>query len=262
MAANETFKRVEKKYLLTREKYNELREALKDRIVEDEYGLSSISNVYYDTDDYRLIRDSIEKPKYKEKLRVRSYGTPKEETKVFLELKKKFDGIVYKRRVSMPLREARNYLENGVWPESKVNTQILKEIDYFQKMYRSTPRMYLAYDRIATYGVEDNKLRITFDQNIRYRQEEIDLAMGDAGRKLLKNDEVLMEIKVGGAYPLWLSEILNRLEIYPHSFSKYGNIYKELLAEGTLRRDNVKPFVRPNAIPMPAAELERTALSS
>ncbi len=253
MAANETFKRVEKKYLLSREQYNALRRELGDRIIEDEYGLSSICNVYYDTEDYRLIRESIEKPDYKEKLRVRSYGTPKDGTKVFLELKKKYDGIVYKRRVSMPIEEARNYLENGVWPKSKVNTQILREIDYFQKMYRSTPKMYLAYDRIATYGAEDNALRITFDQNIRFRQEDIDLAMGDSGRKLLENDEVLMEIKVGGAYPLWLSEILNRLEIYPHSFSKYGNIYKKLLAEGTLKKNNIKPFVLPGVAERPAA---------
>ena len=251
MAANETFKRVEKKYLLTREKYNELRKELGDRIVEDEYGLSSICNVYYDTDDYRLIRDSIEKPKYKEKLRVRSYGTPKGDTKVFLELKKKYDGIVYKRRVSMPLDQAKDYLRNGVWPTAKVNQQILKEIDYFQQMYRSAPKMYLAYDRIATYGAEDHNLRITFDQKIRYRQDDVDLAMGDAGRLLLKNDEVLMEIKVGGAYPLWLSEILNRLEIYPTSFSKYGNIYKELLAEGGLKTGNITQFTKRNMVDMP-----------
>jgi uncharacterized protein YjbK len=236
---NEIFQRIEKKYLLTVENYQKLRERLFDFVEEDEYGLSTICNVYYDTQDYALIRDSIEKPVYKEKLRLRSYGTPQEQDKVFLELKKKYDGVVYKRRVSMPLKEARNYLTHGIRPDSPVNEQILKEIDYFKQFYEVMPRMYLAYDRIATYGKEDKSLRITFDQNIRYRQDDIELELGSAGHLLLKLGEVVMEIKVGGAYPLWLTEILSEMKIYPTSFSKYGNVYKKILTEERMRGELV-----------------------
>lgn len=227
MKNNETFQRIEKKYLLNRRQYRTLRMMMEPYIQEDEYGLSTICNVYYDTTNYELIRRSIEKPIYKEKLRVRSYGTPGESDAVFIEIKKKFDSVVYKRRIRLPMREARNYLNHGIKPKSPVNQQILCEIDYFMQYYQPIPKMYIAYDRIATYGIEDSSIRITFDANIRAREYATDLADGDEGGLLFAEDEVLMEIKVGGAYPLWMTEILSALEVYPVSFSKYGSFYKQ-----------------------------------
>lgn len=221
------FERIEKKYLLTREKYNLLLEVMEPYMSVDSYGKHTIGNVYYDTDTYELISRSIEKPKYKEKFRVRSYGVPKEEDKVFLEIKKKYKGIVYKRRVSMTLKEAEDYLEKGIKPQKE--GQILREIDYFMSFYKLTPKVYLAYDRIAYFGKENKDVRITFDHNIRSRQCNMSLAEGDYGTPLLDDYHYLMEIKVPGAMPLWLSKILSDLEIYPTSFSKYGNVYKEFI---------------------------------
>ena len=224
---NFVFERVEKKYLLTREKYNLLLEAMEPYMSIDSYGKHTIGNVYYDTDTYELISRSIEKPKYKEKFRVRSYGIPKEEDKVFLEIKKKYKGIVYKRRVSMTLKEAEDYLEKGIKP--KKEGQILKEIDYFLSFYKPTPKVYLAYDRMAYFGKENKDIRVTFDHNIRSRQCNMSLAEGDYGTPILDEYHYLMEIKVPGAMPLWLSKILSDLEIYPTSFSKYGNVYKQFI---------------------------------
>lgn len=226
-ATNFVFERIEKKYLLTREKYNLLLEAIEPYMSVDDYGKHTIGNVYYDTDTYELISRSIEKPKYKEKFRVRSYGIPKEEDKVFLEIKKKYKGIVYKRRVSMTLKEAEDYLDKGIKPQKE--GQILKEIDYFMSFYKLTPKVYLAYDRVAYFGKENKDVRITFDHNIRSRQCNMSLAEGDYGTPLLDDYHYLMEIKVPGAMPLWLSKILSDLEIYPASFSKYGNVYKQFI---------------------------------
>ena len=210
--------------MLTKEQKEQFLERVKDYLEVDQYGESTICNVYYDTPSYDLIRNSIEKPVYKEKLRLRSYGIPKEEDKTFVEIKKKYDGIVYKRRVELPLKESKDYLDHGVSP-SKIN-QIKKEIDYFLNFYQPEKKMYIAYDRTAMIGKQDTNIRVTFDRNIRYRTYDLDLAKGDYGTLILSPDTVIMEIKVAGAYPLWMVSILTDLHIYPTSFSKYGNCYK------------------------------------
>lgn len=225
MAINYIFERVEKKYLLDRNKYNLLLKAVEPYMSVDSYGKHTIGNIYYDTDTYELISRSIDKPKYKEKFRIRSYGVPKADDKVFLEIKKKYKGVVYKRRVSMTLKEAEDYLERGVRP--KKEGQILKEIDYLMSFYDLSPKVYLAYDRIAYFGKENPDVRITFDHNIRSRDYNVRLEEGDYGTQFLDDYQYLMEIKVPGAMPLWLSKILSDLEIYPTSFSKYGNVYKQ-----------------------------------
>lgn len=225
VAVNYTFQRVEKKYMLTKEQYNEFIKEISPYMQADEYGLHTICNIYYDTDTDELIRASIEKPKYKEKLRLRSYGVPDENGRVFLEIKKKFKGTVFKRRVSMSNREAMDYTREGIKPGFK--NQILGEIDYFMKFYKPVPKLFLAYDRVAYFGKENSEIRMTFDRNIRSRRYDLDLTKGDYGDRLTDDNCVLLEIKVPMAYPMWLSRILSRLEIYPISFSKYGNIYKE-----------------------------------
>lgn len=223
------FERVEKKYLLVREKYELLKEKIEPYMSVDEYGLHTICNLYYDTDNYELIRKSIEKPPYKEKLRLRSYGIPTEDSPVFLELKKKWNGVVYKRRECMTLEEVNHYMEDGIKPDKE--SQILREIDYFKKFYQPVPKVYLAYDRVALFEKNEGPVRITFDTNIRSRNVQLNLSQGDAGELLMKNGNVLMEIKVGGAYPMWLVKILSDLRIYPASFSKYGSVYKQALKE-------------------------------
>lgn len=221
-----TFRRREIKYLLDEEKYFKLTDMLKDRLIEDEHGRSAVCNIYYDTPDYRIIRESLEKPVYKEKLRLRSYGTPDDDTSVFVELKKKYKGIVYKRREEMTFAQSEIYLNDGVAPGKK--TQIMREIDYFIQYYSElAPSMYISYDREAYYSNENPDLRITFDEDILYRTYDLSLDGEIFGASLLESGQRLMEVKAGGAVPVWLTSLLDSLEIYPTSFSKYGRAYTE-----------------------------------
>lgn len=222
-----TFKRYEKKYLLSEMTYKLLRQRLRDKMNVDQYGKITICNIYFDTPSRELIRTSLEGPLYKEKLRLRSYGTPKSgDDTVFIELKKKYKGVVYKRREKLNLRAAESYLYDS--KNVGQSSQVMKEIDWFKKFYQGLePAMYISYDRVALYGVEDSEVRITFDSNILWREEELRLEKGIWGNELLKRGEQLMEIKIPGVMPLWLSQILDDLKIYPASFSKYGKGYTE-----------------------------------
>lgn len=228
-----TFKRYEKKYLLTNKQYSQFLDEIEEHTVHDQYYKYTICNVYFDTDSYEIIRRSIEKPIYKEKLRVRSYGTPGSEDKIFFELKKKYKKEVFKRRVSMSVQEFNSYLETNQVPD--VEPQIMNEIAYFLEMYKPDPKVYIAYERTALKGKNDNHIRITFDENIRFRNQELSLSDGDVGTMILENNQALMEIKVEGAMPLWLSNALNKLDIYPTSFSKYGYCYKNYIANQNFR---------------------------
>lgn len=223
------FKRYEKKYWLTNQQYLDLKLLMEKHMQKDQFGTHTIANIYYDTDDYELIRASIEKPVYKEKLRIRSYGIPRKEDLVFVEIKKKFKGVVYKRRVQMTLENAEDYLHYG--RRTHAPSQILQEIEWFKDRYRPTPKVLIAYERTAYFGIEDPEIRITFDSNIRYRDTDLDLSKGHYGRMLIDPGQRMMEIKIPGVMPLWLCQSLAMLEIYPTSFSKYGNCYKEYLID-------------------------------
>lgn len=220
-----TFKRTEKKYLLSAEKYAALWERLSPHLVPDEYPASTVCSIYYDTDDYRLIRHSIEGPVYKEKLRLRSYNVPAPEDPVFVELKKKYKGVVYKRRVRMSAREAEDWLDRAVSPAE--DSQMVREIDWFLRSVRPEAKVFLACDRLAWRDREEEELRITFDRDLRWRTAGLSLCAGDGGEPLLEPGEVLMEIKTPAAAPLWLAHALSELEIFPVSFSKYGVCYRE-----------------------------------
>lgn len=221
------FKRYEKKYMLTHEQYERLIECMNEYMEPDIYGETTNCNVYYDTDNWDLIKKSIEKPVYKEKLRVRSYGVPKSGDMVFIELKKKYDGIVYKRRITVDVALSDKYLAGNAMLSAE--SQIGKEIEYFQKFYQVKPKVYIAYDRTSFAGRENPDLRITFDQNIRYRDYDLDLRAGDFGERLLPEEVILMEIKVPNTAPLWMARLLSELEIRPTSYSKYGTFYKEIV---------------------------------
>lgn len=229
MAVQTIFQRYEIKYRITRAQQERIIEAIRSRMKEETYGAGTVCNVYFDTPDHLLIRRSLEKPTYKEKLRVRSYGPVSPDGTVFLELKKKYKGVVYKRRVALPEARVMAYLCDG---ERVGDTQILREIDYALAYYRDLrPMLYLSYDRRAFFGIEDPQLRLTFDDNIRWRRDRLRLTEDTDGRALLDDDTVLMEIKTATALPLWLTDILTREKIYKTPFSKYGTAYLEELKE-------------------------------
>ena len=224
-----TFERRELKYRITDAQRAALEAAFGARMVPDEYGESTICNIYYDTADYRLIRASLEKPAYKEKLRLRSYGVTEPGGEVFLELKKKYKGIVYKRRITLPEDAAGEFIA-GRAPLGE-HGQIGREIEYFTAFYAPLlPAVHLSYERSAWFSREDRDLRITFDKNIRFRQEDVSLTLPAGGRRILPEGESLMEIKAAAALPLWLVSELDTLGIYQSTFSKYGEAYKAILA--------------------------------
>ena len=218
------FERYEKKYRLTAEQQRAILQGMAPYMKKDAYGAYTICNIYYDTPDWRLIRTSLEKPVYKEKLRVRSYGVPGEDGRVFVELKKKYDGVVYKRRVTMRADEAAPFLACQL-PDGSFG-QIGQEIRWFQQLYRTQPGVLIAYDRLAFAGIDEPELRITFDTNLRWRDTELDLRLGDHGAPITDPDMILMEIKFPGVCPLWLSRLLSREKVFPTSFSKYGACYR------------------------------------
>jgi hypothetical protein len=204
----------------------------------DDYNLKkefyTISNIYYDTENNDLIRRSLEKPKYKEKLRLRAYGVPSMQDKVYLEIKKKYNGIVNKRRSTLILNEAYDFVETMDKPEIKpyMNEQVINELEYALNLYNVSPKAYIAYDRKAFFGKDDPNLRVTIDTNIRTRRYDVALEKGSYGELLIDKDVFLMEIKTAGAMPTWLTKALSENEIYKTSFSKYGTEYKKYISDG------------------------------
>ncbi len=231
MAYQAIFKRYELKYMITKAQKEIILSAIQPYMTIDEYGRTTIRNVYFDTDNYRLIRASIEKPMYKEKLRIRSYELATEDSKVFVELKKKYDHVVYKRRISMSEGKAMDWLCNGQAPEVKAKKeQIASEIDYFISFYESLrPSVFLSYEREAFKTNIQSDFRVTFDDTILFRTSDMSLKEPAWGKSLLDEDKVLMEIKCSGGIPLWMTEVLSRERIYKTSFSKYGTAYREYI---------------------------------
>lgn len=224
MGFQNVFKRYELKYLLTKEQKQVILDAMQPYMEQDAFGRSTIRNIYYDTPNSQLIRTSLEKPVYKEKLRVRSYKTATPDSTVFVELKKKYKSVVYKRRVSVAEQDAMQYLNEG--KALPIQNQITKEMDYFCKLYGNLePAMFLTYDREAFYGKEDKDLRITFDENILWRIEDVSLCAEVYGSPIIDDGYALMEVKIAGAMPLWLAQTLSENHIFKTSFSKYGNAY-------------------------------------
>lgn len=222
------FKRYEMKYIMTKRQQEAVLEKILPFMKPDMFGHTTIRNVYFDTEDYRLVRHSIEKPVYKEKLRIRSYKQAEPQDKVYIELKKKYRDVVYKRREALSQSDTLKWLESETpFPGA---TQIGKEIDYFFRFYATlTPKVFLSYEREAFYASDGSDLRVTFDEHILAREEELSLAGGVWGEELLGEDSVLMEIKTSGAIPLWLTQALTWEKLYKTSFSKYGTAYEKLI---------------------------------
>lgn len=230
--AIEVFNRYEKKFIISDEIFRILKPLFEEYMSADEHSQNNdfytICNIYYDTEDNDIIRKSIERPVYKEKLRLRSYGVMQPKDKVYLELKKKYDGCVNKRRTVVLLEDAYQYLETKQKPEIKgsMNRQILNEIDYMVQRYPTLqPALFLSYERKAMYGREDKNFRITFDHNILTRRYDLGLHYGIYGDQLLSEGQWIMEAKIERAVPLWFAKLLSEYRIFPVSFSKYGTEY-------------------------------------
>ncbi|MCR4580160.1 MAG: polyphosphate polymerase domain-containing protein [Treponema sp.] len=234
--AIEVFNRREIKYMLSDEDKNALLEIIGLYMNSDPFNKDgkpySICNLYLDTSSDELIRKSLEKPEFKEKIRLRSYGTVGLDATVFLESKKKYDGVVNKRRTNFLLSDAYRYFEDGTIPENppvKMNHQVMKEIDYIMKFYNLQPRVFISYDRLAFFEKNNSDFRLTIDRNIQTRREDLRLDSPAYGSQILQPGQWLMEAKAFKAFPLWFVEFLSSRKIFSTSFSKYGAEYKKYL---------------------------------
>ena len=229
MGSGTVFERYEIKYIITEKQKELIKNGMGKYMAPDKYGRSVIRNIYYDTADSRLIRRSNEKPVYKEKLRVRSYKrVESDDEKVFVELKKKYNSVVYKRRTVLSENTAAKWLNDGQLPQEQ--TQIISEIEYFRRFYGSlVPSAFVSYDREAFFAVDGSDFRITFDENITARTTDLSLKKDVGGEKLLGNGLVLMELKTHSGIPLWMTSLLSENEIYKTSFSKYGTAYRTMI---------------------------------
>lgn len=225
------FERKEKKYILSQEKYGEFLERISAHMKEDKYGLHTICSLYYDTKNYDLIKRSSEKPTYKEKFRVRTYGVPSDEQMVYLEIKKKLMGIVYKRRISMRLAQVDTYMQSEKERkfDNRLDQQISNEIFWLKQKETITPKVIIAYDRRAFSAYEEDGFRVTFDAKIRWRNNDLLLLNGHDGELVAPEIDILMEVKSLHAYPLWFANILSDLDLYPSKFSKYEQVYRRYL---------------------------------
>lgn len=230
MAYANTFKRREMKFLLTEPQYNAIVQAIQQYMTADSFGLHTIMNIYFDNENDDLIRASLGKPVFKQKLRLRAYGNAaKDNEKAFLEIKKKFRGITYKRRLEMPYKDLFDYGTSGIIPD--VKGQVFNEIECLKTRMSLIPRIVICYDREAYFAKDDKEFRVTFDGNIRYRTDDLDLRSGAYGEPLTAAPFRVMEVKSAGAVPLWLARILSANKIYHGSFSKYGTIYQTRLKQ-------------------------------
>lgn len=239
MAFQTVFKRYELKYMLTLEQKDIILDAMAPYMLPDEYGRSTIRNIYFDTNNYRLIRRSIERPAYKEKLRVRSYRLATDDSTVFVELKKKYQKVVYKRRLALCECDAMKWVAREDAPLN--SSQISREIDYFIDFYGGlAPTVFLSYEREAYYDKDGGDFRVTFDENILARQTDLTLCSPPYGTPILESGKVIMELKCSGGIPLWMVDVLSREKIYKTSFSKYGTAYEKLIFPSLYIPDSVK----------------------
>lgn len=221
------FQRFETKYIISKETLLDLLLEFEGYLVEDERAYSTINNLYYDTPSHQLIRESLENPCFDEKVRLRTYQEhPTEDSQVFLEIKKKTENLVSKRRIAADLLTAEAYLDGDY--SQLTDGQIDKEMVWLTQHFGNIqPMMYIGYNRYSMKGIEDERIRITFDHDLTYRPYDLSLLAGRHGDHLLPANHVIMEVKIPEACPLWLSEIMDRYQLSPSSFSKYGFAYKK-----------------------------------
>lgn len=272
----EVFERTEKKYRLDARQHRSMLAALAGRMELDAFGVTRITSLYFDTPDRLLIERSLDKPLYKEKLRLRRYGEATDEGDcVFIEIKKKYKGVVYKRRVGMSQAAANAYL--GGMPYERAcarfpltdpcaaaestsarSRQIVREIDRFRERYGTLrPSMTIVCDRAAYAPLDpsDGELRVTFDTDLAFCDR---FARHASARPLLAPGEAVMEVKNAGPLPLWLTRALSGCQAYPSSFSKYGEAYRACWEEADAKARKGRPDEAASAPPVCAAHYKPT----
>lgn len=230
--AQEIFKRYELKYWLTREEHAALREAIMPRMAYDTYGdpegKYNIVSLYFESDDKKIYYETINRLRFRQKLRLRVYDQANLLSPSFIEIKQKFTNVVNKRRTLIPLGEAydvlsKPYDEQLIETVDASNRQILREALHFRDLYNLKPATVVSYDRQAFSGIEQGEedLRVTFDYNLMCRDDDLAIENGPEGIHFTDYDFVILEVKVSNSVPFWLSRILSEFEFYRQGFSKF-----------------------------------------
>ena len=225
------FERHEKKYLISKEQSVAFRKIILQHMEPDQYSEYLVQNIYYDNEGWDVIRRSIEKPMYKEKMRLRCYDIPNNESKVFLELKKKYKGVVYKRRLEILYKDLIFKSTKDI--VAAYNSQFLRELNFFMIKNLVLEKIYISHSRIAFSGKEQKGLRVTFDADICFRLDKLDFLHPDKGNLILPKDKILLEIKSLSGMPLWMARFLCENKIFPTAFSKYGRCYTDYIIRQT-----------------------------
>lgn len=221
------FSRFEQKYLIDSGQFNCITEAFTSHMSPDEHGESTIHSIYYDTPDFSLIRSSVDKNEYREKIRLRSYGTAHGNSTVFAELKKKYRGVTYKRRADIPFSAAESFMRGEYTAEDQISKEITYEINSLSLLQ---PKVFISYDRRAYFGNTDTDFRVTFDRNILWRTEDLRLDSEIYGESQLPCGIYVMEIKTPDVMPVWMAKLLGEICAYPSSHSKYGTAYRGIVS--------------------------------
>lgn len=224
------FNRFELKYLLPIEHAGEFKKAIKSFLHVDSFGEEgqyALTSLYYDTPDHRFYWEKIDGIKVRRKLRIRHYETRDAitpETPVFVEIKKRIDRVIIKKRAKMPYKDAVNLCNEGIMP-AKFDPKDKKTLEEVQSMFHTyplRPTLITSYFRHALIGTHyDLGLRVTFDTNIRFRDHDLDLTSKNRGKFIIPPNIALMEIKANGAIPYWLTEMIGAHNIRLIRVSKY-----------------------------------------
>lgn len=226
--AIEIFTRKEQKYLISLEQYHELVKRMSPYMRSDKYGVDgryTVTSLYFESPHHHIYFETKNKLKFRQKLRLRVYDHTDLTGNAFFEVKQKHKKVVNKRRMVLPLREAYRYLKNDATSSIETyitsNTQVFKEIDHFRQLYELYPEMIISYDRHALHAILDPELRVTFDFNLRCRNDDLLLEHGPHGEYFIDENLVVLEVKVNHSVPLWLTRMLQELACEQRSASKY-----------------------------------------
>lgn len=232
--AKEVFNRYELKYIVNKALYKELLQALQGHVFMDKHGDQDgyymVMNLYYDTADHLFFNETVNRQQFRQKLRLRGYNHINRDSNVFLEIKKKYRGVVYKRRTLLKLPEAYAFLADTLSKKDyslydASNTQILGEVDFLKQFYQLEPKVIVSYDRQAFQGIHEEDLRVTFDRNLLKRETDLRIESRSDGELFMDPSLYVLEVKVNDRIPLWLSHILNDFQCWRQGYSKYTSSY-------------------------------------
>jgi SPX domain protein involved in polyphosphate accumulation len=232
MVARTLNDRFELKYLTRFDTYQRIIRQLDPYAERDGYagelGRYSIISLYYDSPELACYWDKINGVPYRNKLRIRQYGSMAGSDDAYIEVKQKLLASIRKIRTRMKLTQAYDLLaaahqraETSEVIDRSPEDEVLNHVMYLRSLYNLEPKAIISYEREPYVGRYDHHLRMTFDLNLRSRAEDLRLESGPWGKYIMSPDIVLVEMKVDGRIPEWFISLVAEHNLEPCRFSKY-----------------------------------------